>query len=146
MFRSRLRADDGFTLVELLVAVLIVGILVAVGLATFLNQRAKAQDAEAKAATVTAATAMVAYSTEHDGAYDGATPDELVKIEKALGEARGLTVDATAYTFTVSVQSATSDATVFSIARSKDGGSTRDCTNPGVGACLADLDASGNRW
>jgi type IV pilus assembly protein PilA len=146
MSRSRLRADDGFTLVELLVAVLIVGILMAIGLASFLNQRAKAQDAEAKAATVTAATAVVAYSTAHDGSYDGATPADLVKIEKALGEARALAVEATASTFTVSVQSAASGSTRFSIARSTDGADTRDCTTPGVGACRSTPDANGNRW
>jgi type IV pilus assembly protein PilA len=146
MFRSRLRADDGFTLVELLVAILIVGILAAIGLTSFLNQRVKAQDAEAKAAAVTAATAMIAYSTEHDGSYDGATSAGLVKIEKALGEARGLAVEATVLTFTVSVQSAASAGTVFSVTRSKDGSDTRDCTNPDAGACRSDLDANGNRW
>jgi type IV pilus assembly protein PilA len=146
MSHSRLRADDGFTLVELLVAVLIVGILAAIGLGSFLNQRVKAQDAEAKAAAVTAATAIVAYSTAHDGTYDGATAAELVKIEKALGEARGLAVNATAFTFTVGVQSAASGATVFTIARSDDGADTRDCTRPGVGSCRSDLDANGNRW
>jgi prepilin-type N-terminal cleavage/methylation domain-containing protein len=146
MLRSRLRADEGFTLVELLVAILIVGVLIAVGLASFLDQREKAQDAEAKAAAVTATTAMVVYSTQHDGTYTGATPAALVKIEKALGEARGLTVEATADTFNVSVRSASPESTVFSVALSKEGASTRDCTNPGVDACRSELDANGDRW
>jgi type IV pilus assembly protein PilA len=146
MLRSRLRADDGFTLVELLVVVLIVGVLIAVGLASFLDQRMKAQDAEAKAAAVTAEKAMVAYSTEKDGSYAGATPAELEKIERSLGQARALTVDATAFAFTVSVESAAGGGAAFSIARSSDGASARDCTNPGRGGCRTDADANGNRW
>jgi prepilin-type N-terminal cleavage/methylation domain-containing protein len=146
MQRLSLRADDGFTLVELLVAVLIIGILAAIGLAAFLDQRLKAQDAEAKTSAVTAAKAMVAYSTDQDGSYADATPADLTKIEPALGQARGLAVDATAFTFTVSVDSAAGDGAAFSIERTTDGASLRDCTKPGLGACRATADANGNRW
>jgi type IV pilus assembly protein PilA len=146
MLRSRLRADDGFTLVELLVVTLIIGIIAAIALATFLNQREKAQDAEAKTATVTAAKAIEAFSTDHEGSYAGATTADLMTIEPALEKARGLTIDSTVNTFTVTVTTTSEIATRFSISRAADGLSVRDCTNPGTGGCHADLDAGGNRW
>jgi prepilin-type N-terminal cleavage/methylation domain-containing protein len=146
MHRSRLRADDGFTLVELLVVTLIVGILAAIGLATLLNQRGKAQDAEAKTTVVTGAKAIEAYATDHGGDYADVTPGDLSKIEPSLGEARNLSVTSTATTYTVSVDSAAAEGAAFTIERIASGHSVRSCALPGIGGCGADADANGNRW
>jgi type IV pilus assembly protein PilA len=145
MDRSRLRADDGFTLIEVLVVVLIIGILAAIALAAFVNQRAKAQDTGAKTAASTAATAMMVWHGER-GSFAGATPDGLARIEPALAQARGLAVVVDGSAFTVTVDSASADGARFSIRRTAAGELVRDCTLHGRGSCREDADDGGNRW
>ena len=66
---------------------LIIGLLAAIAIPSFFNQREKANDASAKEDAHTAQTAMETYATDNDGSYTGAHAPSLVAIEPALSNA-----------------------------------------------------------
>ena len=72
--RVRAQSESGFALVELLVVMLILGLLAAIAIPSFFNQRDKARDADAKSSVRTAQTAIETYATDHNGSYLNADP------------------------------------------------------------------------
>ena len=65
--------EGGFTLIALLVVVIIIGILAAIAIPVFLNQRKKAYDTAIKNDLHSAALAQEAYMTDNNN-YDAVSP------------------------------------------------------------------------
>ncbi len=87
--KSACRENGGFTLIELLVVVLIIGILAAIAIPSFLSQKSKATDANAKELARSASQAAETYSTDHGGLYTGIEPSVLHEYEPAIQTAAG---------------------------------------------------------
>jgi type II secretion system protein G len=143
--RERMGREEGFTLVELLVVMLILGLLAAIAIPSFFNQRDKAKDAKAKEGARTAQTAIETYATDSGGTFVGADVAALEAIEPTLNEVDLQTptnLSQTSYTVTV-ISANDSPNHTFSINRATDGTSTLTCSAP---ANNRDGCPSNNNW
>jgi len=134
--RPSLTDARGFTLVELLVIVLILGILALIALPAFMTQRLKAQDADAQAMVRVVATALRAHELDKE-TFD-ATRDELEEIEPAISEGSA-DLDITGTDTTFSVTETSHSDTTFTLSRDAGGEITRTCSVAGRGLCRSDL-------
>jgi type IV pilus assembly protein PilA len=131
MFRAiqkRLKSQKGFTLIELLVVIIIIAILAAIAIPTFLGQRQKAQDASAKSLVRNSMTA--AESAYVDSRTYVFADDTILKAIEPSIHWTIITTNATDATPKIDTTAAASTSTVdffgtastYSIASASDSG------------------------
>lgn len=126
---------------ELLLVMLIIAILAAVAIPTFLDQQNKANDAAAMTQLSTAYRAIEIYGVAN-GTYCTAEVSDLVAIAPMLQQANQLTVDPCGSGdpdgYTLTVNSASHQNTIFELMRDTTGMLHRTCSPAGQGGCHAD--------
>jgi type IV pilus assembly protein PilA len=127
--------QGGFSLIELLVVILIIGILAAIALPAFLGQRSKGEDSSAKSAARNLVSSVEAFYATNK-TYVGADSDNDVKKSGVFGTGDGEATisSATGDGYTIVAQSASGNH--FTITKDAAGDALdRTCDTKDSGGC-----------
>jgi type IV pilus assembly protein PilA len=129
------RGEAGFSLIELLVVMLILGVLAAIALPAFFNQREKANDANAKEYVHSAQVAMETYLNDNNGKYSGASVSDLEAIEPTLKNAKFVEEPKTTEdAYKITIQGGT-ETQRFWVEKNSEGETKFGCIEKAVGGC-----------
>lgn len=113
--RERLGKDEGFTLIELMVVVLIIAILIAIAIPSFLGFRRNAQDRSAQADVRNVLLAEQAYYTEHELYTTDEANLQTIEPSILLDADEAVAVKATSGTNSVCLTRASESGNFFSV-------------------------------
>jgi type IV pilus assembly protein PilA len=135
-----IRREDGFTMIELLTVVVIVGLLAAIAVPAFFGQRDRALDVQAQASARAAQSAAMDVSGSKEGGgngNDGLTVAALARVDESL---RGVDLSVEPFgdesTFSITVRSETGNT--FEITQYPDGNADLTCASADRAGCPAD--------
>jgi type IV pilus assembly protein PilA len=89
--RKRIESEKGFTLIEMLIVIIILGILIAIAVPAYLKFRDNANKGAAQANIRATIPAMESYNADHDG-YTGMNTAALQAIDAAIKSPPAFTV------------------------------------------------------
>jgi prepilin-type N-terminal cleavage/methylation domain-containing protein len=121
-FARRIKSEDGFTLIEIGVVIMLIGILAGIALPAFLGQRSKGQDADAKSSVRSMIGQMESCYTEEAEYNPCPFPDSGLDVGTSPGQ-----VQATPSGDTYVVVAYSTSGNTFTATKLADGIVLRTC-------------------
>ena len=140
--RERMHGEKGFTLIELMAVLMVMGILAAIALPNFIGQKEKGEDVTAKSDARNVVAAVESCHTETQSYEECDTIAELVAADSNPDvpltdevERKGGAVSITATDKTYTIAGYSRSGNKFVVEKTEAGELARVCTTGGTGGC-----------